>query len=202
MGCVMERAAARTLPAALVLAALGWMAPGPGTLAAAQAGGARNPDAALLEDFRARVEAYATLHQKLEKTLEPLPKTAVAEAIVRHQRGLEGLIARERSGARQGDIFSAEIRAYFRRQLTRVFRGPDGQAVRAAIADEETRAVRLAINGRYPDGLPRANMPPQVLLALPRLPEPLEYRFVGDRLVLLDIHALTIADYMDKAIPR
>lgn len=161
-----------------------------------------NPHAAVLEDFRARVEAYAALHEKLEKTLEPLPKAAAPEKIAAHQRGLERLIARERSGARRGDIFTPPIRAYIRRQLARVLRGPDGRNVRDAIADEETRAVRLAVNGRYPDGIPRSSMPPQILLVLPRLPQPLEYRFVGDRLVLLDIHALTVADYMDDAMPR
>ena len=32
-------------------------------------------------------------------------------------------------------------------------------------------------------------MPPQVLAALPKLPEDIEYRFIGDRLILLDVHA-------------
>lgn len=163
---------------------------------------AGHPDAAVLDDFRSRLEAYAAMHDRLEKTLAPLPKAAPPETIGRHQRELERLIARERGGAKRGDLFTPDVRAYIRRQLTRVFRGPDGPAVRAAIADEETRAIRLAVNGRYPDGVPRANMPPQVLLVLPRLPEPLEYRFVGDRLVLLDIHALIVADYMDDALPR
>jgi hypothetical protein len=45
-------------------------------------------------------------------------------------------------------------------------------------------------------------VPPQVLLVLPRLPEPLEYRFVGERLILMDVHALTVADFMDNAVPR
>jgi hypothetical protein len=40
-----------------------------------------------------------------------------------------------------------------------------------------------------------------VLAALPKLPKDLEYRFIGDRLILLDVHAHTIADYMDKALP-
>ena len=163
---------------------------------------AQSADAKILEDFQARVNAYAALHEKLEKTLTPLANETTPERIGQHQRELERLMARARAGARRGDIFTDPIRAYFRRQLSRVFNGPEGRAIRESILDEDTRAVRLTLNGRYPDGVPRSAMPPQVLLALPRLPEQLEYRFVGRRLALLDIHALTIADYMESAVPR
>jgi hypothetical protein len=44
-------------------------------------------------------------------------------------------------------------------------------------------------------------MPPQILAALPKLPEDLEYRFIGDRLILLDAHANLVVDYIDKALP-
>ena len=61
--------------------------------------------------------------------------------------------------------------------------------------------VPLTVNGRYPDTVPLSTVPPQVLQNLPTLPEDLEYRFVGRRLILLDTHAHTIADYMDRALP-
>lgn len=163
---------------------------------------AQNPDARIIADFQARVKEYAALHEKLESTLTPLEDKTTPNLVAEHQRGLERLIARARAGARRGDIFTDPIRAYFRRQLSRVFGGPEGRDIRNAIMDEDTRAVRLTINGRYPDGVPRSITPPQVLLVLPRLPEQLEYRFVGDRLVLLDIHSLTVADFMDDAVPR
>ena len=38
----------------------------------------------------------------------------------------------------------------------------------------------VRINGPYPDAIPLSTMPPQMLSALPKLPEELEYRFVGD----------------------
>jgi hypothetical protein len=44
-------------------------------------------------------------------------------------------------------------------------------------------------------------MPPQVLAMLPKLPDDLEYRFIGNRLILLDVHAHTIADYIENALP-
>ena len=46
-----------------------------------------------------------------------------------------------------------------------------------------------------------STVPPQVLLSLPKLPEELEYRFVGRHVILLDVHAHTIADFIDNAFP-
>lgn len=197
----LKRAARSCGLAVLLMASATGPCPGLRVLAA-QKVPPQNPDAKILEDFQTRVKEYAALHEKLESTLTPLPKETTPELIGQHQRDLERLIARARAGARRGDIFTDPIRAYFRRQLSRVFSGPEGRSIRASIMDEDTRAVRLTINGRYPDGVPRSAMPPQVLLALPRLPEQLEYRFVGRRLVLLDIHALIIPDFMDNAVPR
>jgi len=201
MSLAVERAAASCILVVLLIASANVPSPAAHT-PAGQEVPAQNPDAKIIEDFHARVKEYAALHEKLESTLTPLPKETTPELIGQHQRALERLIARARAGARRGDIFTDPIRAYFRRQLSRVFNGPEGRSIKASIMDEDTRAVRLTINGRYPDGVPRSAMPAQVLLALPRLPEQLEYRFVGRRLVLLDIHALTIPDFMDNAVPR
>ena len=201
MSLAVERAAASCILVVLLIASASVPSPAAHT-PAGQEVPAQNPDATIIEDFHARVKEYAALHEKLESTLTPLGKETTPELIGQHQRALERLIARARAGARRGDIFTDPIRAYFRRQLSRVFDGPEGRSIKASIMDEDTRAVRLTINGRYPDGVPRSAMPAQVLLALPRLPEQLEYRFVGRRLVLLDIHALTIPDFMDNAVPR
>jgi hypothetical protein len=42
-------------------------------------------------------------------------------------------------------------------------------------------------------------MPPQVLMALPKLSEELEYRFIQRALILFDPHAHIIADFMERA---
>ena len=160
----------------------------------------QNPDAQIIADFHERVKQYAALHEKLEKTLPPVPAETTPEQVSQHQSAMERLMTRARAGARRGDIFTDPIRAYIRRQLSRVLSGPDGPGVRDTILDEDTRAVRLTINARYPATVPLSTVPPQILLVLPRLPEQLEYRFVGDRLVLLDMHACTVVDFMEKAL--
>jgi hypothetical protein len=40
-----------------------------------------------------------------------------------------------------------------------------------------------------------------VLKALPKLEEDLEYRFIGERLVLMDAHAHIIVDFTDDVLP-
>ena len=67
---------------------------------------------------------------------------------------------------------------------------------------DATVRLRLHINARYPESIPVPTVPPQVLQALPKLPDDLEYRFIGDRLILHDVHAHTIVDLIDDAIPH
>jgi len=43
-----------------------------------------------------------------------------------------------------------------------------------------------------------STMPPDVLAALPKLPENLEYRFVGNRLILLDVEAHLVVDFVEN----
>jgi len=160
-----------------------------------------NADAALAAEFTKKTQAYSALHNKLEAGLPKLGKETTPEEIDRHQREMERLFAQARPRAQVGEFFSKDIRAYFRRQLARVFQGPEGPSLRASIMDENPGAIKLQVNGRYPDTVPLSTMPPQVLAVLPKLPEDLEYRFIGNRLLLLDVHANLIVDYIEDALP-
>jgi hypothetical protein len=156
-------------------------------------------DAQAAAEFNERVKTYSELHKRLEGTLPRLPKEADPTAIDSHQRSLEKLLRTERRNAKHGDILTAGTRRYFRQVLSRVLGGKDGAALKATIMDENPGKIALVVNSRYPDDVPLSTVPPQVLAALPKLPEELEYRFIGNRLILLDVHAHTIADYMDNA---
>jgi hypothetical protein len=161
-----------------------------------------NADAKVMAEFEERAKAYVELHRKVEKTLTDLPKDATPEQINKHQMALAQLISRARSGAQFGEIFTKETRALFRRYLARVFAGREGTQLKAVIMDENPGKLQLHVGGRYPEGVPLSTLPPQVLATLPKLPEELEYRFIGDRLVLHDIHAHTIVDVIENAIPK
>ena len=62
-------------------------------------------------------------------------------------------------------------------------------------------SYKLKVNARYPDSVPVTTVPVDVLQTLPKLTEDLEYRFIGDALILFDVHAHIIADYIEHAIP-
>lgn len=158
-------------------------------------------DAQGLAEFNERVTAYAALHDKLEATLPKQPAQTTPEVIDKHQRALGELMVQAREDARQGDIITPATQVVFREVLARIFQGQEGRELRATILDDNPGNVGLKVNGRYPDEIPLSTVPPQVLSALPKLPKDLEYRFIGTRLILLDVHAHTIADYMDKVFP-
>jgi hypothetical protein len=150
-------------------------------------------------DFNRGIKEYSELHKRLESTLPPLPNDADPAAIEAHQRSLEKLLRTERRNAKQGDILTPAARRHLRGMLAKVLNGPDGASLKATIMDENPGKIALSVNSRYPDGIPVSTVPPQVLAVLPRLPEELEYRFIGNRLILLDVHAYTVVDYMDDA---
>jgi hypothetical protein len=93
------------------------------------------------------------------------------------------------------------MQALVKRILGSVLGGADGKTIKASIMDENPGVPNLSVNDRYPDAIPLSTMPPQVLKALPKLEEELEYRFVGERLVLMDAHAHIIVDFTDDVLP-
>jgi hypothetical protein len=152
-------------------------------------------------EFRKRVEAYLDIHKQAQQKAPRRSTEATPEAIDRHQRALGQAIQEARATAKRGDIFTPEAETAMKAILRRVFGGPEGKQLKASIMDENPGAVKLSINGRYPDQVPLSTVPPQVLASLPKLPPEIEYRFVGDRLVLLDVQAHIIIDYIEAALP-
>ena len=161
-----------------------------------------NADALTSVEFLKRIEDYVALHKKLEATLPPRPEHATPQQVDAHAKALSRLIAQARPRAKQGDMLPPDTRAYLRRQIAAGLSGTDGAAVRQSIMEDNPGKVKLQVNGRYPDGVPFTTMPAPVLAELPRLPSDVEYRFIGDRLILLDVHAQHVVDFMDAAIPK
>jgi hypothetical protein len=60
----------------------------------------------------------------------------------------------------------------------------------------------MKVNSRYPDEIPVSTIPPQLLEGLPKLPEEMEYRFVGNDLILMDTHAHIIADFVPDTFTK
>ncbi len=151
-------------------------------------------------EFDKRVKAYADTTKALAATLPELPKDATPQQVDQDQRAFEKLVVQARPQAQQGDFFFQEMQAYVRALLADVFAGPLGAAERKAVHDEP-HAVVPVINKRYPDEVPLSTMPPKLLANLPSLPDQLEYRFVHNDLILMDIHAHVILDFISGAMP-
>ena len=161
-----------------------------------------NPDAEILVDFKKRIDGDMALHNKLAKDAPPLKETKDPAKIKASQDVLATKIREARKDARQGDIFTPEIRQLFRRLMYPEVKGPEGRATKAAITEEshEVKSVPLKVNAEYPDNAPLMTVPPNILAALPKLPEDLEYRFVNRNMILLDTHANVIVDFVPNAI--
>jgi hypothetical protein len=162
-------------------------------------------DAQALATMNDSLKTYVILHRKIERSLPRLPKNATPEQIDKNQRAFAQRMREARATAKPGDIFTSEARPIIKRLLATVFGGPDGKRLKSSIMDEnpvDPVSLKLGVNGRYPDSVPLTSIPPQVLQTLPQLTEDLEYRFVGDWLILLDTHAHVIADFIDNALPK
>src|SRR6266545_664490 len=157
-------------------------------------------DAAALAPMNDRLKQYIDLHLKLERTLPKLPESATPQQIDRNQRAFENLMRKTRANAKPGDIFTADAQPVIKKLLANVFGGDDGKQLKASIMDENPTGIKLTVNERYPDTVPLTTIPPQILQTLPKLTEDLEYRFLGNNLILLDTHAHTVADFIPNAL--
>lgn len=164
-----------------------------------------NPDAQVMHEFSARVSEYVALHHEVEATLRPLPKEATPAQTDTHQRLFATRLATARKDARPGALFTPPMQDVVRRLVARLFADRRARRqLRDSIMDDNpgTGAVRLAVNARYPDEVPLSTMPPEILKNLPPLPPELEYRFVGENLILLDLDAHIVVDFLPRALPR
>jgi len=174
-----------------------------------------NDRARLLKEFSDRAARYVELQRKAKAEVLPVPKKAEPEQIAAHQKALAEAVRASRDGARQGDIFFPEVVPVFLGLLRSDLAGPDGHPAREAINDGNPRVeapparpaepkpkeVTLLANAPYPEGAPLSMVPPDLLAELPKLPEPLEYRFVGGHLILHDSEARLVVDYLKEVVP-
>jgi hypothetical protein len=166
-----------------------------------------------LDEFDDNVEHYVKLHKKaLKKVTVPAPgPQATPEQILAHQRALAEAIRTLRPAAKVGDIFLPDSQPALKRIIAEELQGRAGASARSALREgnppveidrDDRMAVRLAVNGGYPEAAPVSTVPPSVLLSLPLLPsEYVEYRFVNRDLVLRDVGANMIIDYIPRAAP-
>ena len=160
-----------------------------------------NRDALVIADFNQRVAQYVKLHKQIAASLPPLKPTASAAQLTYRQRLLANKVRVARSRAKQGDIFTPEISAEFKRLIRMAMHGSDARRIRSNLKETRRPRLRVHVNEPYPESAPLSSTPPTLLLNLPNLPPDLDYHLVGRDLVLRDVGANVVVDIIPAAVP-
>jgi hypothetical protein len=150
----------------------------------------------ILDDFSARMLRYSELRTTLESELPPFPVVGQPKEIRSAQRALAKRIRAARADAHQGDMLTPAIGA----ELKRVLCLEMDADTWTSIMDDNPGEFSNHINGAYPHKRPVSSVPPNILARLPRLPDDVQYRFVGTHLILHDTRANLILDQLPYAI--
>jgi hypothetical protein len=158
------------------------------------------PNAAILQDFQARLATYLELRKKATAKAPAPKETNDSAKIGASQDVLAATIQSMRKDAQAGDIFTPAIRAEFRRLLSPEMKGKDGRATKQELKEDAPAAVPFKANAKYPETAALPTMPPNLLMNMPVLPKELEYRIIGSHLILRDVDANLIVDYIPNVI--
>jgi hypothetical protein len=163
---------------------------------------AQNADAKVLAEFKAKVDAYDALRKDLAKKAPPLKKADEPHEIAIAEKALAEQIKIARANAKPGDIFTPETQRVFKRLLSPTLKGDEGVENKTVLKEDRPPAAKipLRVNGEYPKDQPLSTVPPDMLRALPPLPEAVQYRFAGKHLILYCTRGNLIVDYMLNAI--
>ena len=166
------------------------------SLALAQVPGDQSP---AVRQFINATREYAELHRQLESRLPALEVTSHPDEIYRAVQTMAAAVRATRPAAQPGDLFTEALAPELRARIAGALsaNGLTAADVRAAEAAEgiATGMPPLRINGSFPWRY-ATNMVPCVLSTLPPLPPELQYRIVGNTLVLVDLHADLIVDLL------
>ncbi len=160
-----------------------------------------NASSQTLADFSRRVADYLKVQKSARSEIHGIKPTNSREEIEHHEHELARSIRKARSTAKQGDIFSAEIAGEFRRLIGETMHGPDAAKIRESMRSAAPVSPQaIYVNASYPPATPLQSTPPSLLKNLPELPPGLDYRVVGTALILRDVDANLIIDYIPNAI--
>ena len=155
-------------------------------------------EAGVLREFRDRVQQYSSLRNQQGVPNKP---SSSPDKLAQQKEKASEKTQQVRPAAKQGDIFTPRIAAYFKKRIEATLHGPGGDKIIASLKRAEPLPnVHLEVNAPYPPKLPLQSTPPSLLLNLPQLPKGLQYRLVGSTLVLYDETTRLVVDLIPSAI--
>lgn len=165
-----------------------------------------------LEPFRAALERYIDATQPFRR--DAASKSAAvpsqtgtapgAEVAVRlRERTTANAIRTEvRPGARQGDIFSPPVADLIRREIEAAFKSPKVDLIRDELQEQNEGHQAEAAAPQVNQSLAAPRVPPMLLSILPELPEQVEFDFHGRTLLIRDVDANIVVDFIPDALPE
>ena len=159
-----------------------------------------NPTGAAVQAFQKAVADYVKVHNEAESQVPALSETKDPAKISAREAALGVAIKALRAGAKPGDIFVPEVQPVFIEAVRRDF-STRTATDRKAMVEELPKQMTLTVNMVYPTTLPLATFPAKLLRSLPDLPPELEYRIVGRTLILRDVKANVIVDFLRNVVP-
>jgi hypothetical protein len=163
---------------------------------AAEARGPGSLDAELVSDFERRAARYMRLHETVQDQGNRQQQGGDIGENLASQQAIAVRIRSARYDARPGELFTPAIALALRRALDPEIRGPAARRVRDSIREDAPPTFVLVVNGSFPKGASRSTMPGNLLRILPQLPNGLEYRIINTHLVLVDVNADIVVDFM------
>jgi hypothetical protein len=159
-------------------------------------------DAIATKQFDDAIARYMALRNKLRSEVSGPVRDSSSTQVNDASDALAGAIQRARQDAQTGAIFGEPVAAVIKRRIADAVRTEKLVPVLADIDDEGEVSRSPRVHLRLPVSAQMATMPPSLLKVLPRLPKELEYRILGRDLVLRDVDASLILDYIPVAVPR
>lgn len=166
----------------------------------AEAGAAA--EAAAIKQFDQAIAKYMALRRGLRSEVRGPVKDSTSSQVTDASDALAGAIQRARQDAQVGAIFNEPVAAVIKRRIADAVRTEKLETVLAGIDDEGKTGPSPKVHLRLPVSAQMATMPSSLLKVLPPLPKALEYRILGNYLVLRDVDASLILDYIPAAVPR
>lgn len=149
-----------------------------------------------LADFQSRLDSYIALHRKLEGPLPPIMVTSDMDEVHRLMDALRARLKAARGAkGRQGSVITPRFAVVLRQVVGSTLTLADIVNVSEELAEHTPpRMPRVRVNEPLPQDAPFVMLAPQLLKALPQLPEELRYVALGGALIIWDHHANLVVE--------
>jgi hypothetical protein len=169
---------------------------------ATQNGAGATAEVTAITEFNAAIAKYMAMRRGLASEVTGPVKDSSSSQVTNASDALAGAIQRARRDAHVGSIFNAHVAALITHRIADAVRDEKLMPVLAQVDDDGVAGPSPKVHLRLPVLAQMATMPASLLSVLPPLPKELEYRILGRYLVLRDIDASLVIDYIPAAVPR